>query len=119
MPKIKVNIVLKTPIKTYQYLVPAIYQEQEDYIIYKEPTTDNTLVKFDYKHNELKRDNNKITMCYKFNKNKKTTGTISLKELNKMVTLNIKTTNIIHKSNNIEITYLIEDELYNYKIEVI
>lgn len=119
MPKIRINTVLKTPTETYSYEVPAIYQEQDELITYKEPTSNNTLVKYSYKNNELIRENEQITMCYVFKQNKKTKGKVLMKELNQIVELNIVTTSLIREFNDIEVKYLVEDELYNYKIEVI
>lgn len=119
MPKIKIKVVLKTPDETYKYEVRAILQEEDKLITYKEPTTDNTLVKYNYKNDELIRENIQMIMSYKFNQNKTTKGTILMKDLNKIIELNIVTKNVIHNSNNIELKYLVENELYEYKIEVI
>ena len=86
-------------------------------IKYKEK--DNTTVIFDYNNKTLIRDNEELSMHYKFSKTKKTTGTILIKELNKKLTLEIKTTNLIIENNNVEISFIIENNKFVYKIEVI
>lgn len=119
MPKIAVHITLKTPEKTYTYDVPAILQDQEQTIIYQENDPDKTISKFNLSKKVLTRENNIFLMNYQFDSKHKTTGEITMKDLNKKVYLNIKTNKISRKTNNIEIDYLVEKEPYNYKIEVL
>lgn len=117
MSKIKVKITLTTPEELYDYIVSAIYQPEES-IVYKEQGEENTKVKFDFKTNVLIRENNTMLLMYEFNK-KQEKATIIIKDMNKKLNLELKTINILRCSKTLEITYLLEGQKYNYKIEVI
>lgn len=119
MSKINVRITLKSSDNTYTYEVSAIYKKEEGIIIYQEPTDEKTLVKYNYLTQELIRENKEFKMIYQFKKAKETIGTIIMKELNNKLNLNITTTEYLRYSNNITIDYTVENEKYNYKIEVI
>lgn len=119
MSKIKIQITLKTPEQDYKYIVPAIWQEQEEILTYQEPNEKHAIVKFNFKTNELLRENNMIKICYKFNNKTSTTGTVFLKELKQQVTLKVITKKLHKNVNNIEIDYFLEADFYQYKIEVI
>lgn len=119
MSKINVRITLKTSDNIYTYEVSAIYKDEEDILIYQEPTEEKTLVKYNYSTQELTRENKELKMIYPFKKMKETNGTITMKELNNKLDLNIKTTEYLRCSNNITVDYTVEKEKYNYKIEVI
>lgn len=119
MSKVKVHITLTTPEDTYQYETLAIWQEQEEMIVYQEPTQEKTKVKFDFRKNELHRESNHVRMFYQFDIKKLTTGTIFVKELNQQLSVKLRTTKLIRNLNNISIKYQMEEESYQYKIEVI
>ena len=118
MSKVNIRTILKTQEKTYDYYIPAIFKEDEEVIIYKEKDDQKTTTSFNYKTKELTRENDSLKMHYKFNKNKNSKGTIFVKELDRSLDLIIKTTNILRCGNNIEIEFLVEGQLFNYKIEV-
>lgn len=119
MSKVKVHITLTTPEDTYQYETLAIWQEQEEMIVYQEPTQEKAKVKFDFRKNELHRETNSVRMFYPFDIKKLTTGTIFVKELNQQLSVKLRTTKLIRNLNNISIKYQMEEESYQYKIEVI
>ena len=89
----------------------------ENTIEYKEK--DNTTVVFDYNRKTLTRDNEELKMNYEFSLNKKTTGTILIKELNKTLNLEIQTKKMIVENDDIEINFVVENNKFLYKIEVI
>ena len=118
MSKVNIHTILKTEEKTYEYKVPAILQEEENIIIYKEQDEQSTITKYNYKLRELTRENDSIKMHYTFNKAKNSRGTILVKELGRTFDLIIKTNKILRCGNNIEIDFLVEEQPFNYKIEV-
>lgn len=118
MSKTNIHTILKTQEKTYEYDVPAILKEDENTIIYIEPDEQHTKTSFNYRKKELIRENDSLRMHYPFNKNKNSRGTIYVKELGRTFDLIIKTTKILRCKNNIEIEFLVEEQPFNYKIEV-
>lgn len=114
MSKVKIKVSVNDDIeKEYN----AIYLEKEKLLTYKEE--DNTLVKFNYKDNILIRENDSIFMQYKFVNKKTSKNKIFIKDLKQYLDITLFTKNILVKDNIINITYVIEDNLFNYKIEVI
>ena len=118
MSKINIHTILKTLEKTYEYNVPAIFREEDGIIIYKEQDDQNTTASFNYRTKELIRENDSLKMNYKFNKEKNARGTIFVKELGRTFDLIIKTNKILRCGQDIEIDFLVEDQPFNYKIEV-
>lgn len=118
MSKINIHTVLKTQEKTYEYEVPAIYREDDGIIIYKEQDEQRTTTTFNYRTKELIRENDSLKMHYIFNKEKNARGTILVKELDRTLDLIIKTRKILRCGQNIEIDFLVEEQPFNYKIEV-
>lgn len=118
MSKINIHAVLKTQEKTYEYDVPAIYREDDGIIIYKEKDDQRTTTSFNYRTKDLIRENDSLKMQYHFNKDKNGRGTIFVKELGRAFDLIIKTRKILRCGQNIEIDFLVEDQPFNYKIEV-
>lgn len=119
MSKVMIHTILKTQEKTYEYTVPAILNEEDNTVVYKESDEQQTLTKYNYKTRELIRENDSIKMHYPFNKAKNSRGTILVKELGRTFDLIIKTNKILRCENNIEIDFLVEEQEFNYKIEVI
>lgn len=114
MSKVKIKVSVNDDIeKEYN----AIYLEKEKLLTYKEE--DNTLVKFNYKDNILIRENDSIFMQYKFVNKKTSKNKIFIKDLKQYLDITLFTKSILVKDNIINITYVIEDNLFNYKIEVI
>ena len=77
----------------------------------------NTTVLYDYKKNSLVRKNEELRMDYLFDVNRKTEGTIEIKEIGKSIVLPIKTTKLERKNNNIEVEFEIDQKNFLYKIE--
>ncbi len=114
MSKVKIKVSVNDDIeKEYN----AIYREKEKLLTYKEE--DNTLVKFNYKDNVLIRENDSLFMQYKFVNKKTSKNKIFIKDLKQYLDITLFTKSILVKDNIINITYVIEDNLFNYKIEVI
>ena len=114
MSKVKIKVSVNDDIeKEYN----AIYREKEKLLTYKEE--DNTLVKFNYKDNILIRENDSLFMQYKFVNKNTSKNKIFIKDLKQYLDITLFTKSILVKDNIINITYVIEDNLFNYKIEVI
>ena len=118
MSKINIHTILQTQEETYEYDIPAIYKEDEDIIIYKDNDEQNTKTIYNYKTKELIRENDSLKMNYLFNKSKNTIGKIYIKELGRTFDLIITTRNMLRRAQNIEIDFLVEEQAFNYKIEV-
>ena len=119
MSKIKIKTTIATKEECIEQIYNAIYQEQEEIILYQEQDEENTLTKYEYKTQQLTRENRNMHLIYPFQKDKITYAIINIKELNQTIKLEIKTKNIIKKGQNIKINYLLENKEYQYKIEVI
>lgn len=119
MPKIKIHVTLVNTEGKIEYTIPAIYHEDEKVIVYKEQDEQNTSVRFNYVTKELVRENNSLIMNYTFNKEKNSQGSIYVKGMEKKLDVVIKTTKLLRCDKNIEIEYQIENDKFNYKIEVI
>ncbi len=115
MPKINIQATIKNVSDNSIVKTSAIIQD--DTIKYKED--DKTIVKFNYRTNELNRENDELKMRYLFSNRKKTIGTIAIKELAKTLNIQISTKKIKRKDYNIEIEFQIEENDFLYKIEVI
>lgn len=92
--------------------------EEESYLYYVDSDADKTVNIYDYKNNILKRDNNSIYLELKFDVNKKTKGTMEIKELDKKIDLDIETKKLIKTDKLLEIRYILNDDEFIYKIEV-
>ena len=71
MSKINIKVTVVNAEDTFEYKVPAIYQEDEKVVIYKELDEQNTSVRFNYVTKELVRENDSLIMNYIFNKEKR------------------------------------------------
>lgn len=116
MAKIKIKVSISNEEGNTFFETTAHYQEDNRVLTYKEK--DNTLVKYYYDSGILTRENEAILMEYNFINNELTTGRVLIKDLKKILNLNIYTTNITYNNNSIEINYKIEEE-FTYKVEVI
>ena len=81
--KVNAKITLQNAEDNFEYVVPAIYHEDEKVIIYNEQDDQKTLVKFNYITKELIRENDSLLMHYTFNKEKNSEGTIYVKGMEK------------------------------------
>jgi len=78
-----------------------------------------TLVLWNYEKNILTRENDEWKMTYLFVPQKKTTGIIKMKDMQRNIKLEIETEKIERKDHDIKIYYLIEGKKYLYQIEEI
>lgn len=115
MPKLNILVKVKSDDSNTEYTTPAIFADE----VIKYKSKDNTLEIFDYKNNILIRENNKLRMEYIFDIDKKTLGTIYIKELNNEMKLNIETNKIERNNNDLDIEFKIENNIINYHIEVV
>lgn len=115
MPKFNILSSIKSNSENLSINTTAIIQD--DIIKYKEDS--NTLVKFNYLTNEFIRETNEIIIKYTFIKSKNTKGLIYIKKLSKELEVEIKTTYLKRTNNDIEIKFIIEDNKFIYKIEVV
>jgi len=115
MPKKKIKVLLQNNEEDLKLEVNAIFMD--NVLIYNESTT--TKVKFYYNDNVLLRENNEIKMTYKFIKNSKSEGIIFLKDLQKTIVVDLYTTKIEKRANNITVNFLIENNKFLYRIEEI
>ena len=106
MPKIKV-IINEDELITESTITNDIIKYQE------ENGTNTTL---DLNNNTLVRENNDIYMKYDFNKK---TGTLEVKELNKVLDLKINNVHIYRDEKVTEIKYNIDEEEFIYRVEVL
>lgn len=116
MPKVRAKITLVSKDHNNTYETVALLGKEK--IIYHEPDTKKTKVTFDYANNKLIRNNEDLTMEYEFNLLEKTLGSIEIKSLKNYLNLNIITKEYIRNGRNITLTFLVENEEINYKIEV-
>lgn len=116
MSVINLKISIITSTEKIEFETKGYYQKDQEILIYKEK--DNTTVKYDYKENILIRENSSISLKYKFNKEKLTKGKVFIKDLKNELEIVIKTKEIIINKQNIDITYMIDQESFNYKVEV-
>ena len=115
MSKIRIKIDIENSEGKLSSEVDAILHDNK--LKYKEE--DNTIVVFSYEDNTLIRENNELRMEYKFNNSNKTQGNVYVKELNKKINLDIKTTKLKINDNNIDVSFIIEENKFNYRVEVI
>ena len=106
MPKIKV-IINEDELITESTITNDIIKYQE------ENGTNTTL---DLNNNTLVRENNDIYMKYDFNKK---TGTLEVRELNKVLDLKINNVHIYRDEKVTEIKYNIDEEEFIYRVEVL
>lgn len=117
MPKINIKVTLITPEQKEVKQYKAIFHPEENSIMYKEQ--DKTTTKVNLKYKKLRRENEELLMEYLFDEEKNTKGRVTIKSLNKTLELNLKATKINQVDKNIEINYVLENDEYKYKLEVI
>lgn len=117
MPKINIKVTLITPEQKEVKQYKAIFHPEENSIMYKEE--DKTTTKVNLKYKKLRRENEELLMEYLFAEEKNTKGRVTIKSLNKTLELNLKATKINQVDKNIEINYVLENDEYKYKLEVI
>lgn len=108
-------ITIQTKDNKENYKTTIYYNQDEKNIKYIEP--DKTATIFNYEQNILKRDNDQMSLEFKFCEKEKTINSIIIKDLNKTMELEIYTKKIIKEDNNIIIIYEMNDSEFTYKIE--
>ena len=119
MPKINIEVSLITNDKEEKCKYKAILKKDQKEFLYNEQDNKKTKVKYNCLKKELIRENKELLMIFNFDETKNTFCKIFIKDLKKDIYLSIKTTSIYEDNNRIEINYLLENEAYKYKIEVI
>lgn len=115
MSKVRIKVDINNSEENNSKEIDAIISNNK--LKYKED--DKTTVVYSYLENILIRENNELRMNYFFDLKKESTGNIYIKELNKKLEVKIKTTKLKIDNNNIEISFIVEDNKFNYKVEVI
>ena len=105
--RIKVEIINDGDSKKYE--TSAIIQDN----ILKYTENKLTKVIYNYEDNTLLRENDKIKMHFSFNNNK---GLIEIKELKRIIDLNLKVHEIKINNNDILIHYEIDKDEFVYKV---
>ena len=114
MPKININATLITTSKELSWEKQAILTTSK--ITYSEDS--NTLVTFNYDTQELIRKSVDRVIRFSFQKSHPFLK-IELTALNKATSVPIEVEKITIEKYNLLVTYLLADEKYTYKIEVI
>lgn len=117
MKSIKLKISIITKEKIQEEIINATYDNTKKYIYYLEPDSKKTAVIYNFQNDILERDNKEIYLKLNFKENTKTMGTLELKDFQKEATLEIYTTKVIKEKTKLEVTYILNDEEYTYKIE--
>lgn len=118
MQRLKILVTIKSNNQNTIYQTEATYDQEKKYLYYLEKDLDKTAVIYDYKENILKRDNPKIYQELKFIPQKNTTNKMLLKDLDKYIDIEILTIKIINNYPEVTVYYLLNDEKYLYKIEI-
>ena len=87
-------------------------------INYFEPTEKKTNVFFDIDNNILVREDKEIFMEYLFVERGVSTGNLYIKDLGKNVDVSIVTENILKDDKRIEIDYSIDNDFFEYIIDM-
>lgn len=118
MKKRKIKVTLITNDQKEEYNLLGKYDLSKNIIYYNENKSMQTKVTLDLNNKLLTRDNKEITLKLLFT-NKETTNNLFIKDLNKYLTIKIKTEKYKLTTNSVEISYIILDsnELITYKIE--
>jgi len=115
MPKKDFSITIENHNQINHIDVKAILTEDE--IKYRE--TDGTITHFNYQKRLLTRENEDLKMMYRFLEQRKTEGTIEIKEFNQEMKVTVTTEKIKENGKNVEITFQVEEDPFIYRIEEI
>ena len=115
--KIKVTLITNTTKEEYNLL--GKYDLSKKIITYNENKQLQTKVILDLNSRSLTRDNKDLKVDLLFDENGETSNELFIKELNKYLTVKIKTESYNLTENSIEIVYIILDsnDKITYKIE--
>ena len=109
-------ITLKSKDMMQKYKVKL--HEEDHFYRYNEQTEKETLVEFDTEKNILKREDQELSMEYLFIEGKTTIGKVYIKSLKKYIDVIIKTDKITKTDKSVNIKYDVEDNLYEYNIDM-
>ena len=118
MPKISINVRLKSDEDDLEYELVGSLNKEKGILTYFEPTDEKTKVEYFYKESKLIRSNKALDMTYIFNLNKETEGIINVKDLNRTLSVKIKTKDLVIKEHDIKLKFLVENHEFIYNIEV-
>lgn len=79
---------------------------------------DKAITKIDLNIPSITRDNKEYKIVYTFSENKKTIGTITIKDIKNVIDVEIITNKIMINDDNIEIEYKMNNEKFLFKMEV-
>ena len=109
------NVTISNDEMKDKYKVSVHNDKEKSILEYKEK--DETLTAFDYLNNILKRNNNEMSLEFKFTKGEITNNKIFIKELNKEIEVEILTKEILKDDKFIKIVYVMNDVLFEYTLE--
>ena len=118
MQRYKVLITINSDNDKKSFTQIINYDEEKQYLYYVENDPEKTVNIYDYKKNTLKRDNSKIYLELNFINKKITNNKLQLKDLNNYLDIDIFTESIEVIDKNITIKYLLNNEKYLYKLEI-
>ena len=118
MQRYKVLITINSDNDKKSFTQIINYDEEKQYLYYVENDPEKTVNIYDYKKNTLKRDNSKIYLELNFINKKITNNKLQLKDLNNYLDIDIFTESIEVLDKNITIKYLLNNEKYLYKLEI-
>ena len=118
MQRYKVLITINSDNDKKSFTQIINYDEEKQYLYYVENDPEKTVNIYDYKKNTLKRDNSKIYLELNFINKKITNNKLQLKDLNNYLDIDIFTESIEVFDKNITIKYLLNNEKYLYKLEI-
>lgn len=114
MPKIKALIRIENEEGKEELEVNAILESQ--ILKYKD---NKAITKLNYKVPEIIRENEEYKIIYPFNKEKKTTGTILVKDINQLISVEITTKKLVINEHNVQIEYIVNNQKFIFEAEVI
>ena len=118
MQRYKVLITINSDNDKKSFTQIINYDEEKQYLYYVENDPEKTVNIYDYKKSTLKRDNSKIYLELNFINKKITNNKLQLKDLNNYLDIDIFTESIEVIDKNITIKYLLNNENYLYKLEI-
>lgn len=113
MDKIKIKSIIKTEEESVQESTTGSIIN--GVISYKE--RNNTYVYLDINNDELIRENDQMLMKYSFEKNRRTNGFITIKDMNQNLEIGIETIKLEKTEQKYYVEYKIEENNFIYEIE--
>lgn len=115
MKKVKIKGSLKSEEQTYSFESDGIYEDG----ILKYQDND-VLVSIDVKNNSMIRSTDSYEIVFNFEKNKKTSNILRLKDLNQTIEMSLKTIDLLVKDGYYYVQYeLNDDELFVFELNYI